>query len=90
MAAFDALIIDDREQERVSQKKMVDPDLVPDYQELSQGLHDALAEYLALCKPRRRPAKRAARKRKARTTAKQATSRRKSTRKTGPAKKTAG
>jgi ornithine cyclodeaminase/alanine dehydrogenase len=28
MAAFDAVIIDDLEQERVSQKKMVDPDLV--------------------------------------------------------------
>ena len=39
----------------------VDPGLVPHHQKLADGLRAALAEYLALCKPRKKRARRSPR-----------------------------
>lgn len=58
----------------------VDPDIVPDYAQLSDGLHAALKEYVALCKPprqRKAPAKKNAAANSSKKAARKKTARRK-------------
>ena len=57
---------------------IVDPDLVPDHESIADALHNALIDYLELCSPRRKAAKKSPTKKTAKKAAPKKTTRKKS------------